>query len=104
MPDSPTRAKWADDDLRSRFVERVRSNNQGIKQKQWKSDQAWEALKDPYSYSLFGFSFTQTLIVGGIGKFNSLLINKAFGFDVLTAQLLKIPMALCGVCFYYVMA
>lgn len=69
LPDAPTRARWASDDLKTRFVERVRSNNQGIKQKKWKSDQAWDAVKDPYSYSLFGFSFMQSLIVGGIGKF-----------------------------------
>jgi len=44
------------------------------------------------------------MIVGGLSKFNSLLINRAFGFDVLTSQLLKIPMSLCGVMFYMLMA
>lgn len=104
MPDAPTRARWASNDLKTRFVERVRSNNQGIKQKRWKSEQAWEAVKDPFVYSLFCFALIQSLVIGGLGNFNSLLINRAFGFDVLTAQVLKIPMALCGVCFYYLMA
>jgi hypothetical protein len=104
LPDAPTKARWADDDLKSRFVERVRSNNQGLKNKKWNSEQAWEAAKDPFAYCLFAFALCQTLIVGGIGKFNSLLINQAFGFDVLTSQLLKIPMSLCGVAFYYLMA
>jgi hypothetical protein len=44
------------------------------------------------------------MIVGGIGKFNSLLINRAFGFDVLTSQLLKIPLSFIGVAFYMTMA
>jgi hypothetical protein len=34
-------------------VERVRSNDQGIKQKTWKKDQAIEALTDPYLWLLF---------------------------------------------------
>lgn len=29
LPDSPTQARWASDDDKIRFVERVRSNNQG---------------------------------------------------------------------------
>lgn len=29
LPDSPTQARWASDDEKVRFVERVRSNNQG---------------------------------------------------------------------------
>jgi hypothetical protein len=77
MPDSPTRARWATEDEKVKFVERVRSNDQGIKQKVWKTEQAFEAVKDPYTYLLFN-----TLVVGGINTFNSLLINKAFGFDV----------------------
>jgi len=104
LPDSPTTANWASEDLKTKFVERVRSNNQGLQHKKWKSDQAWEAAKDPFVYCLFFFAILQTMIVGGLSKFNSLLINRAFGFDVLTSQLLKIPMSLCGVMFYMLMA
>jgi hypothetical protein len=82
MPDSPTRARWATEDEKVKFVERVRSNDQGIKQKVWKTDQAVEAVRDPYTYLLFALAFFNTLVVGGINTFNSLLINKAFGFDV----------------------
>lgn len=53
LPDSPTKVKWADDATKTKFVERVRCNDQGIKQKKWKSDQAWEVVKDPYTYCLF---------------------------------------------------
>lgn len=61
-------------------------------------------IKDPYTYCLFFLALFQTMIVGGIGKFNSLLINRAFGFDVLTSQLLKIPLSFIGVAFYMAMA
>ncbi|WVQ66271.1 uncharacterized protein L199_004450 [Kwoniella botswanensis] len=104
LPDSPTRARWADEELKTKFVERVRSNNQGIKQKIWKSDQAWETAKDPQVYALFALTFCQTLVIGGVGKFSALLINKAFGFDVATSQLLKIPVSAVGVSAYFLMA
>ena len=34
------------------------------------------------TYLLFTMYFTQSTIVGGLNTFNSLLINRAFGFDV----------------------
>ncbi len=37
--------------------------------------------------------FCQTLVVGGLNTFNSLLINKAFGFSVSVSQLLGLPLA-----------
>ena len=37
--------------------------------------------------------FCETLVVGGLNTFNSLLINKAFGFSVPDAQLLGLPLA-----------
>lgn len=104
LPDSPSNTRWADDELKTKLIERVRSNNQGLKQKIWKNDQAWETVKDPQVYALFALTFSQTLVIGGIGKFASLLINRAFGFDVATSQLLKIPVSVCGVCSYFLMA
>lgn len=81
MPDSPTTARWASESDKAKFVERVRSNDQGIKQKIWRREQAVEAFKDPFTYLLFGLTFFNTLVVGGVNTFNSLLINKAFGFE-----------------------
>lgn len=63
----------------------MRINNQGIKQKKWKNDQAKEALLDPLTYLLFFMMFSQALVVGGLNTFNSILINSAFGFDVSAA-------------------
>jgi hypothetical protein len=70
LPDSPTSVKWADAELKTKLVERVRANDQGLKQKKFRKDQAWEAAKDPYTYCLFGLALCQTLVVGGLGKFN----------------------------------
>ena len=82
MPDSPTRARWATEREKTLFVERVRANNQGIKQKVFKREQAVEAAKDPLTYLLFSLAFFQTLVVGGLSVFNTLLVNRAFGFSV----------------------
>jgi hypothetical protein len=104
LPDSPTKARWASEDDKTKYVERVRVNDQGIKQKQWKSDQAIEAFKDPMTYLLFLLPAFSTLVVGGLGTFNNLLINRAFGFTVAESQLLSIPLAAVTVALFYLMA
>jgi hypothetical protein len=82
LPDTPLQVKWATEADKVLLVERVRKNDQGIKQKVWKKDQAREAWTDPFTWLLFTMMFFQTLVVGGLNTFNSILINTAFGFDV----------------------
>jgi hypothetical protein len=86
MPDSPTRTQLFSEDDKVLLVERVRSNDQGLKQKHFKMNQVIEAAKDPFTYLLFLLAVSQTVVVGGLGNFSSLLINKAFGFDVSTSS------------------
>lgn len=87
LPDSPTKARWASDHEKKLLVERVRSNNQGLRQKTFKKHQMIEAFTDPFSACLFFMCFFNTLVVGGIGTFGGLLINKAFGFTVRCTRL-----------------
>jgi hypothetical protein len=82
-------------------VERVRDNDQGIQAKRWKMDQVKEALTDPLAWLLVVMILFQTLVNGGIYTFNALLINKAFGFDAATAQLLGIPLNAFTVMLYF---
>jgi len=93
LPDSPVQAKWATADEKVKYVERVRRNDQGLKQKVWRQEQAMEVLRDPLPWLLFMMIFCETLVVGGLNTFNSLLINKAFGFSVSDSQLLGLPLA-----------
>jgi hypothetical protein len=58
-------AKWASQEDKIKLVERVRANDQGIKQKVWKKDQAREAWTDPFTWLLFIMMFFQSLVVGG---------------------------------------
>ena len=101
LPDSPVQAKWATAEEKVRFVERVRKNDQGIKQSVWRREQAMEVLRDPLPWMLFLMVFCQTLVVGGLNTFNSLLINKAFGFSVSVSQLLGMPLAAFQGILYY---
>ncbi len=93
LPDSPVQAKWATPEEKVKYVERVRKNDQGIKQKVWRREQAFEVLRDPLPWLLFLMIFCETLVVGGLNTFNNLLINKAFGFSVGDSQLLGLPLA-----------
>lgn len=100
LPDSPVQAKWATPEEKVKFVERVRSNDQGIKQKKFRREQAMELLRDPLPWLLFLMTALQTLVVGGLNTFNSLLINQAFGFSVGQSQLLGMPLAAFQGCLY----
>ncbi|WRT63808.1 uncharacterized protein IL334_000733 [Kwoniella shivajii] len=104
LPDSPTRARWLTEDEKSKYVERIRSNNQGIKHLEFKHSQIWEAIGDPYTYLLFLLALFNTLVVGGINTFNAILINQAFGFSVLDSQLLSIPLGAMVVVTYFLQA
>ena len=97
LPSSPTKAKWATEHEKSLFVERVRSNNQGLRNIKWNPSQAKEAFTDPFTYCLFFLCFFNTLCVGGISTFGGLLITRAFGFSTLQAQLLNIPVGVLSV-------
>jgi hypothetical protein len=66
LPDSPTRARWASEDYKVKLVERIRQNDQGIKQKAFKWSQFWEAVKDPFTYLLFLHAFLWSIPNGGV--------------------------------------
>jgi sugar phosphate permease len=104
LPDSPTRARFLTEDEKKKYVERVRRNDQGLKNLTFKKAQAMEAIRDPFSWMLFMLAINQTLVVGGINTFNALLINKAFNFSVTDSQLLSIPLGAMVIITYQLMA
>lgn len=53
MPDSPPRAKCFSEEDKLLMVERVRANDQGIKNPNWNMEQLKEAFMDPLIYMLF---------------------------------------------------
>ena len=56
-PDSPTKAKCFSEEDKILMVERVRANEQGLKNTKWNMAQFKEALKDIYVWDLFCLTF-----------------------------------------------
>ncbi|KAJ4493006.1 MFS general substrate transporter [Lentinula edodes] len=89
LPDSPMRAKCFSPEDRILMAERVRKNETGIQNKEFKLYQAVEAFKDPIVWSVTLISFTNGLPTGGLGAFSNLIIT-AFGYTQLQTYLLAI--------------
>ncbi|KAK3323240.1 major facilitator superfamily transporter [Cercophora scortea] len=87
MPDSPMRAKCFTEEEKRLMVERVRDNQTGLQNRQWKWDHVVEALKDPQVWGYALIAMTTTLPTSGLGAFQGIII-KSFGFSVLQTQLL----------------
>ncbi|KAJ7507573.1 major facilitator superfamily domain-containing protein [Mycena galericulata] len=89
LPDSPMRGTcWSPED-RLLIAERVRKNETGIQNREFKMYQAWEAFKDPTVWLVTLISFTNALPTGGLGAFSNLILV-AFGFTTLQTYLLAI--------------
>ena len=71
------------------MIERVRHNETGIENKEYKKDQVLEALKDPFVWCCFMLIAVSNLIIGGLGVFSNLIVQQ-FGFSTLQITLLNI--------------
>jgi MFS family permease len=65
MPDSPMRAKCFSEEDKRLMIERVRDNQTGIQNRQFKKHQAIEALKDPQTWCYAGIQFCTTFPTSG---------------------------------------
>ena len=88
MPDSPMRAKCFTEEQKHQIIERVRDNQTGIQNRQFKREQAIEALKDPQTWGYAMVAFCTTLPTSGLGSFAGFIIT-SFGFNLLQTQLLS---------------
>ncbi|KAI1845023.1 hypothetical protein JX265_008393 [Neoarthrinium moseri] len=88
MPDSPMRAKCFSEEDKRLMVERVRSNQTGIQNREFKKYQVYDALTDPQTWCYAGIQLCTTLPTSGLGSFSGIIIN-SFGFSVLQTQLLS---------------
>ncbi|KAJ5118239.1 hypothetical protein N7526_009876 [Penicillium atrosanguineum] len=87
MPDSPMRAKCFSEEDKHLMIERLRTNQTGIQNKQFRSYQVWEALRDPQTWCYCSIQLFTTLPTSGLGSFAG-IIMKTFGFTTLQSQLL----------------
>ncbi|CAE6341464.1 unnamed protein product [Rhizoctonia solani] len=103
LPDSPMRAHCFSPEDRMLMVERVRANETGIQNKEFKRYQALEALKDLKTWCFYIISFTNALPTGGLGAFSNLII-KDFGFSTLQTDLLAIAQGVIIMLFLFTAA
>lgn len=71
------------------MIERVRANETGIQNKQYKRYQIIETLLDPLVWCYVLLQGSSTIVIGGLGVFSNIIIS-SFGFTVLQTQLLNI--------------
>ncbi|KAK7203701.1 major facilitator superfamily domain-containing protein [Myxozyma melibiosi] len=87
MPDSPMRAKCFSEEEKKLMIERVRANQTGLQNKQFRREQMIEALLDPQCWAYPFVQFFTALPTSGLGAFANIIIS-SFGFTVLQTQLL----------------
>ncbi|KAI9043214.1 putative 2-ketogluconate transporter [Aspergillus affinis] len=87
MPDSPMRAKCFTEEDKHLMVERVRGNQTGLQNKEFRSYQMWEAFRDPQMYCYCAIQVFTTLPTSGLGAFANIIIT-GFDFNTLQTQLL----------------
>jgi sugar phosphate permease len=90
LPDSPTNCRFLTERERVVAVQRVMDNNTGIKNREHKKYQVFEAVKDPKVWMLTLGVFFQNMTNTLQNSFNGLII-KGLGFSTYQAVLLTIP-------------
>ncbi|THH12312.1 hypothetical protein EW146_g7742 [Bondarzewia mesenterica] len=100
LPDSPMRARCFSKEDRLLMAERVRKNETGIQNREFKKHQAVEAFLDPTVWAVTLISFTNALPTGGLGAFSNLILN-AFGFTQLQTYLLAIAQGVIIMAFLF---
>ncbi|KAG5938553.1 hypothetical protein E4U53_007983 [Claviceps sorghi] len=90
FPDTPQNARGFTDEERRLLVERMRANNAGGENSQFKAYQLKEALLDYGFWGIVALSTTSCTGSGVLTAFGSLLF-RAMGFDIATSLLLNLP-------------
>ncbi|KAJ5102809.1 hypothetical protein N7532_003338 [Penicillium argentinense] len=90
LPDLPSTAKFLTERERAIAVERVAVNRQGVKNKQFKWYQVWQAARDPKTWLLFVMAIGAQVPNSALTSFTSIIVG-SFGFDTLGTQYLQIP-------------
>ncbi|KAH8430646.1 uncharacterized protein LDX57_008309 [Aspergillus melleus] len=90
LPDSPMTASFLSEQEKYYAVQRVAENKTGIVNKQWKGNQALEAIMDPKTWILFFFNIAINIPNGGLTTFSGIIINN-LGFSPVNTSLLNMP-------------
>ncbi|KAJ5691799.1 hypothetical protein N7462_001222 [Penicillium macrosclerotiorum] len=97
MPDSPMRAKCFTEEDKHKMVERLRSNQTGIQNREFRAYQMWEAFRDPQTWCYCSIQFFTTLPTSGLGAFANIIFT-SFKFTTLQSQLLAMVLGFYIIC------
>jgi len=81
------RAKCFSEEDKRLMIERVRTNQTGLQNKTFRSEQVREALTDPQTWCYCLIAICTTLPTSGLGAFANIIIT-GFNFTILQTQLL----------------
>ncbi|KAH7245288.1 major facilitator superfamily domain-containing protein [Fusarium tricinctum] len=91
LPDTPENARFLTEQQRIDAVDRIRNNQTGMKNNNFKWEQVREVIKDPNVLLLMVFQLTFSIPNGAHTTFSS-LVMAGFGFNRLQVYLLNMPM------------
>ncbi|KAK5683438.1 hypothetical protein LTS10_004970 [Elasticomyces elasticus] len=90
LPDNPMSAKFLSGPEKEGVVERVRENETGLENKEWKAHQVWETFADAKTWLIFLFAVASNAPNGGLTTFQGLIIH-GLGFSTLQTTLIQMP-------------
>ncbi|KAE8366034.1 MFS general substrate transporter [Aspergillus caelatus] len=90
LPNSPISTRYLTPGQRTIMVNRLRENQTGIENRQFKMHQFLEAITDVKVFLFFLIAFFQAIVNGGVTNFGTIIIQ-GFGFSTLGTTLLQIP-------------
>jgi MFS transporter, ACS family, allantoate permease len=90
LPDSPVKAKFVTEREKAIVIDRLRGDQTGIENKQFKWDQVVEAFTDPKTWLMFFFHIMISIPNGGLTNFSPLVI-KGLGYTSQRSTLLMMP-------------
>lgn len=90
LPDNTASAKFLNEVEKDCVLERIRENETGVENKQWKAQQSLEALTDAKNLLMFIFAVASNAPNGGLTTFQGLII-RGLGFSTLQTTLIQMP-------------
>jgi len=90
LPDNTVKAKFVSEREKAIVIDRLRADQTGVENKQFKKDQLKEALLDPKTWLMFLFHVMISIPNGGLTNFAPLVIQ-GLGYSAQRSTLLMMP-------------
>ncbi|PGG97076.1 hypothetical protein AJ79_09350 [Helicocarpus griseus UAMH5409] len=90
LPDNPVKSKFLDEREKAIAIDRVRVNQTGIENKQFKREQFIEALTDVKTWLMVAFNLCISIPNGSLTNFSPLIVN-GLGYSAQRSALLMMP-------------